>query len=185
MDVPAEIQQALAECPEVELSEWSADPVPVPPAGEDRGVHADPAPGPAGVPDRDDPLLVHDHPVPLGGPDPLPDHQEALPPRAIPEATAPPRRHKKAAVPGTGGSGNGTGEPTLDEAFLLTSKVASMLHLHPGSVLRMIARGDLVGIKVGGEMRIPAVSLEAFLVARKVPVRAWAIRRKGNTHGQG
>ena len=72
----------------------------------------------------------------------------------------------------------------MAETFQDTKRVAGLLHVHPGSVLRMIARGDFPSVKFAGRHNIPTLALEEFLAARKVPVRAWAIRRKGTPHGQ-
>jgi len=88
------------------------------------------------------------------------------------------------AVRDAGGSGNGTQTPTLDEMLLFTATVARLIHVHPQSVRRYVARGELVGIKVGGRLLIPALAVEEFLTARTVPVRAWALRRRGSPHGQ-
>lgn len=126
-------------------------------------------------------------PVPEPVQDPVPPEasQPAIPPPPATggEAKEKPRRYRRrgAAAPTEGG--NGQGEPDLAEVFLLTGQVAGLLHMHPNSVLRIVARGDLPGIKIGGRLLVPAEALDEFLASRRVPIRRWAMRRNGRSQG--
>lgn len=154
--------EILEENSEVELSEWSADPAPAHPRGEDLGV-----------PDAG---------VPAQGPDPVPVRPEvgpgALPPPERVEVPAPPGRRRQETSSASVAGGNSQGEPALADVFLVVPKVTALLHLHPQSVLRLVARGDLAAIKPGKRLLIPGEALTAFIEARRVKVRGWAVRRR-------
>jgi len=90
---------------------------------------------------------------------------------------------RKAAVPDAGGSGTGQGVPLAD-LFLEASAVGALLHIHRQTVRRYVAAGTLPAIKIGKKLLIPALEVEALLTDGKVPVRSWAIRRKGSPHAK-
>jgi excisionase family DNA binding protein len=79
---------------------------------------------------------------------------------------------------------HGTGEPTLAETLLTVRQIACLFHVHVQTARRYVAAGTLPAIRIGKKLLIPSLSVEAFLKARTVPVRAWALRRKGSPHGQ-
>jgi len=85
-------------------------------------------------------------------------------------------------VPDAGG--NGTGEPTLAETFLTVRQIACLFHVHVQTARRYVAAGTLPAIKIGKKLLVPSLEAEELLKARTVPVRSWALRRKGSSRGQ-
>jgi len=50
-----------------------------------------------------------------------------------------------------------------DHQVLLVEEVAALLRMSPDSVRKRLKAGDLPGVKVGGEWRIPKARLDAWL----------------------
>jgi excisionase family DNA binding protein len=51
---------------------------------------------------------------------------------------------------------------------MTVGEVALMLRVHPMTIHRMIRRGHLSAIRVENQIRIPARSVQEYLVAREV-----------------
>ena len=58
------------------------------------------------------------------------------------------------------------------DTFLTLQKVAHILAVHPNTVRRMIATGQMTAIRIGkrGDVRIRQRDLEQFIVARRAVV---------------
>ena len=79
--------------------------------------------------------------------------------------------------------GNGQGAPDLADVFRTVPEVATLLRMHEKSVYRMISAGRLPAIRLG-KVLVPSQAVYALIESGRVPVRAWAQRRK-TSHGQG
>ena len=58
---------------------------------------------------------------------------------------------------------NHTHEPPLPTQLCSISTVARLLEVSPDTVRRLIARGDLIAIRIGGNVRVSATELESFI----------------------
>lgn len=54
-------------------------------------------------------------------------------------------------------------EATPAERYLLVDEVARILRMAPTTVRKRLKDGDLPGVKIGGEWRVPTARLEALL----------------------
>ena len=168
MTISPEIQQILDTHSELELSEWSADPLP---ADHHLGNVPDQHPDPGGVPDAGVPV----------DPAPGPVCPPVFAPSVTAETTAPRRgrRTKTPTAPVEGG--NGESAPDLADVFRTIPEVAALLHWHPGSVWRAIHDGRLPSVKAGHHL-IPASAIHQFIVAQTFTPRT--ARRRKEPHGQ-
>jgi excisionase family DNA binding protein len=59
-------------------------------------------------------------------------------------------------------------QDTNESPLLTVAKVASRLAVHPATVTRLVHRGDLGAIRVGGQLRVSAADLAAYLDRQRV-----------------
>ncbi len=56
----------------------------------------------------------------------------------------------------------------MEDEFLTSEEVAQKLKLHPGTVRRMLARGEIPGRRLGKEWRVSAIELQKFIAGVEV-----------------
>ena len=52
----------------------------------------------------------------------------------------------------------------MDARLLTLREVADYLHVHPGTVYRLVKKGQLRGLRVGRDLRFQMRTLEEFIV---------------------
>lgn len=62
------------------------------------------------------------------------------------------------------------------DEYLTVEEVAQKLKMHPGTIRRMLSKGELPGKRLGKEWRISAAELQKFMVGDSG-------RRQGSTEG--
>ena len=62
---------------------------------------------------------------------------------------------------------NQTHEPRLSTQLYSINTVAERLEVSQDTVRRLIARGDLVAIRIGASVRVSAAELEAFIEGQR------------------
>lgn len=55
----------------------------------------------------------------------------------------------------------------MGKDFLSADEAAEMLNLHPRTVRRLLASGDLPGVRLGRQWRISAAALKAYMEGGK------------------
>ena len=63
--------------------------------------------------------------------------------------------------------GSHTHEPRLSTQLYSINTVAERLEVSQDTVRRLIARGDLVAIRIGASVRVSATELEAFIEGQR------------------
>jgi excisionase family DNA binding protein len=56
-----------------------------------------------------------------------------------------------------------------DHALLRVGELAGLLHVSPGTVYRLVRRGELPGVRVGGQWRFRREDCEGWLDGRAAP----------------